>query len=427
MVPNSANSSNAVVQDVHLLFATDDQLRDDLAYVCSLLDSPERKPSPPSSSITRTSKSPEESKPTLSHQDRRKREILELRRQVDILKNQLLDAKQQATGKPDMSAWERAARDQMYAKSKSISENEQLRAQVEENATFIEDMTRVLRKRPRLSLDVHSEEWKAYKLAAQTSLRTAAIHAIADRQYQQLQTAFIQAGVYDCPQDVIRYEPVPLPDGSLIFERVYHVTLAAPFRLVGKAVWKVFNGHQPMPLPSGAEEFLERIDPHTVYRAYQNVGKTSSAHANMIYKNYAEANREVIVWRSVMDDALMPHMVDGEVVDTWGWFVVVPTADPAVCRATYLLQVVPIPLYKDRQATYAEYLHANKLVAEKYAFKHPPDVPGTFPGGAVNDKVDYPISFAKRCFIERDKQLELNLKSTINNTDQVVNPTELNR
>ncbi|CAK4697879.1 unnamed protein product [Aphanomyces euteiches] len=152
MVPNSANSSNAVVQDVHLLFATDDQLRDDLAYVCSLLDSPERKPSPPSSSITRTSKSPEESKPTLSHQDRRKREILELRRQVDILKNQLLDAKQQATGKPDMSAWERAARDQMYAKSKSISENEQLRAQVEENATFIEDMTRVLRKRPRLSV-----------------------------------------------------------------------------------------------------------------------------------------------------------------------------------------------------------------------------------------------------------------------------------
>ncbi|KAH9105222.1 hypothetical protein AeMF1_018898 [Aphanomyces euteiches] len=381
MVPNSANSSNAVVQDVHLLFATDDQLRDDLAYVCSLLDSPERKPSPPSSSITRTSKSPEESKPTLSHQDRRKREILELRRQVDILKNQLLDAKQQATGKPDMSAWERAARDQMYAKSKSISENEQLRAQ----------------------LDVHSEEWKAYKLAAQTSLRTAAIHAIADRQYQQLQTAFIQAGVYDCPQDVIRYEPVPLPDGSLIFERVYHVTLAAPFRLIGKAVWKVFNGHQPMPLPSGAEEFLERIDPHTVYRAYQNVGKTSSAHANMIYKNYAEANREVIVWRSVMDDALMPHMVDGEVVDTWGWFVVVPTADPAVCRATYLLQVVPIPLYKDRQATYAEYLHANKLVAEKYAFKHPPDVPGTFPGGAVNDKVDYPI-FVCQAMLHRARQ-----------------------
>ncbi|CAK4081816.1 unnamed protein product [Aphanomyces euteiches] len=215
MVPNSANSSNAVVQDVHLLFATDDQLRDDLAYVCSLLDSPERKPSPPSSSITRTSKSPEESKPTLSHQDRRKREILELRRQVDILKNQLLDAKQQATGKPDMSAWERAARDQMYAKSKSISENEQLRAQVEENATFIEDMTRVLRKRPRLSLDVHSEEWKAYKLAAQTSLRTAAIHAIADRQYQQLQTAFIQAGVYDCPQDASDTSQFHYPMGVL--------------------------------------------------------------------------------------------------------------------------------------------------------------------------------------------------------------------
>ncbi|CAK5136007.1 unnamed protein product, partial [Aphanomyces euteiches] len=83
--------------------------------------------------------------------DRRKRQILQLRRQVDTLKDTLLQAQQIVTGKPDMSTWERAAREQLLAYSKSLSENEKLRAHVEENATFIEEMVSTFRKKPRLS------------------------------------------------------------------------------------------------------------------------------------------------------------------------------------------------------------------------------------------------------------------------------------
>ncbi|CAK4344052.1 unnamed protein product [Aphanomyces euteiches] len=246
-----------VVQDVHFLFATDDKLREDLAYA--------------------------------------------------------------VTATPDMSLWERAARDQLYAKSKALCENEQLRAHVEENATFIEEMTRALQKRPRLSLNSHSEDWKAYKLAAQASLRTAAIHAIADRQYALLDTVFIKSGLFENSEEVIREELMNQTSGSVLFERVYHVPLAAPFRLIGAAVWGVFNGEHPMTLPEGAEESLEIIDPYTVYRAYRNVDKTAAAYANMIYKYYVEADREVCVWRSVLKDELMPHMTQGTVHDQWGW------------------------------------------------------------------------------------------------------------
>ncbi|KAH9109694.1 hypothetical protein AeMF1_015283 [Aphanomyces euteiches] len=148
-----AQRTDDVVQDLHLLFATDDQLHKDLAYICSLLDSPER-------SMKSKRERPKTTSQEFAHMDRRTRQLLQLRRQVDILKDSLLQAQLLATGKPDMSNWERAAREQMLAYTKSLSDNEKLRAHVEENATFIEEMVSTLRKKPRLSLDVDSEEWR---------------------------------------------------------------------------------------------------------------------------------------------------------------------------------------------------------------------------------------------------------------------------
>ncbi|CAK4460949.1 unnamed protein product, partial [Aphanomyces euteiches] len=402
-----------LMDDLRFLFAADDELNRDLSYVCDLLNPPERSPvSEDGKTKTVTGK-----RPVQTQYKRQQLEILELRRQVDLLKEKLLQAKRFATVKPDMSLWERAARDQIYAKSKSFQENEHLQASVEESTTFIEDMTRLLRKKPRLSFDVHSEEWRTYKLAAQASLRTAAIHAIADYQYNQLQTAFIKAGVHQCPDQVIQFAPKLLSDGQIIYERVYHVPLAAPYRLIGAATWKVFNGEYPIRLPDGAEETLEVLDPFTVYRAFQNVHESSSAHVNMIYKYYVECNREVIVWRSVLEDALVPRMAQGTVTNKWGWLVVEPTADAESCRVTFLLQVVPAPLQNDQKATLADYLTAAKVMAEKYAFGQPPEIPGTFPGGAVNETIEAALTFARRTFVEHDKELEWSLKCAI---DQVV-------
>ncbi|CAK4685878.1 unnamed protein product [Aphanomyces euteiches] len=366
-----------LMDDLRFLFAADDELNRDLSYVCDLLNPPERRPvSEDGKTKTVTGK-----RPVQTQYKRQQLEILELRRQVDLLKEKLLQAKRFATVKPDMSLWERAARDQIYAKSKSFQENEHLKASVEENTTFIEDMTRLLRKKPRLSFDVHSEEWRTYKLAAQASLRTAAIHAIADYQYNQLQTAFIKAGVHQCPDQVIQFAP-----NSSRMDKSFMNT-------------------------------LEVLDPFTVYRAFQNVHENSSAHVNMIYKYYVECNREVIVWRSVLEDALVPRMAQGTVTNKWGWLIVEPTADAESCRVTFLLQVVPAPLKNDQKATLADYLTAAKVMAEKYAFGQPPEIPGTFPGGAVNETIEAALTFARRTFVEHDKELEWSLKCAI---DQVV-------
>ncbi|CAK4128260.1 unnamed protein product [Aphanomyces euteiches] len=315
----------AFVQDVHLLIATDEQLHQDLLYVSELLASPRDS----SKSTASQKKLIKASKPCMSLIDRRKIEIQELRRQVDILKVRLLDAQQTATGKPNMGVWERAARDQIYAYSKSLNENELLRADIQRNAAFIEEIA------------------------------------------------------------------------------------AAPFRLIGAAVWKVFNGGYSMPIPEGTEETLEIVDAYTVYQTFKNTGNNVVVHANVIYKYYVEMDREVVVWRSVLEDELMPHMKEGSVQNKWGWLVVAPTKDATSCRLTYLHQVSP--LNQNKQLGYAGLVKVKKVLKEKYGFIQPPEIPGTFPGGAVNEEVVLPIQFASRAFVERDKALEWTLKRVIDN------------
>ncbi|KAH9122935.1 hypothetical protein AeMF1_005962 [Aphanomyces euteiches] len=387
----------------------EDQLQNDLDYVRNILDSPRDA----SKSTHGQSLWTVISRPSLSHADKRKEEIAELRRQVDILKAKLLEAQQNATGKPNMSLWERAARNQIYAYSIAIQENQRLQANVSENAIFIEELESTLRKRPRLLLDVHAEEWKAYKLSAQASLRVVAIHAIADRHYSQLEAAFIRAGVFQCSDEIIRDEHILQSDGWRMPERVYNVTLATPFRLIGAAVWRVLSGEHSIPLPEGAEETLEKIDPFTVYQIFRNTNETNAAYINLIYKYYVEVDREVIVWRSVLEDELVPQMKKGHAHNKWGWVVIVPTNDPTTCRITYLQQITPVKLHKTW--TQAERAERKRIFVEKYGIIQPPEIPGTFPGGAVKHDIEIPIPFTGRTFIERDKAVDWAIKGVIDN------------
>ncbi|KAH9154081.1 hypothetical protein AeRB84_003779 [Aphanomyces euteiches] len=147
-----------VLQDLHFLFATDDKLQEDLAYLCDLIA-----PTPPSDG-------PPSVKPRTTQYKRQRAEILELRRQ------------RKNVTYPCGNEW-------LATKNLSRSTNTQLRSDIEQNASFIDQTVRTLSKKPRLELDVSSQEWKTYTLVVQASLRTDAIHAIADRQYSFLQTA----------------------------------------------------------------------------------------------------------------------------------------------------------------------------------------------------------------------------------------------
>ncbi|CAK4712033.1 unnamed protein product [Aphanomyces euteiches] len=86
--------------------------------------------------------------------------------------------------------------------------------------------------------------------------------------------------------------------------------------------------------------------------------------------------------------------------------VVAPTANLATCRVTFLHQVIPT-----HKTSFGEHVKAKNVLMKKYAFIQPPDIPGTFPGGAVNEEMEIPT------FLDRDKEMEWTLKRVI---DQVV-------
>ncbi|RHY16999.1 hypothetical protein DYB25_003770 [Aphanomyces astaci] len=421
-----------IATDLPFLIAKDDQLRGELAFVCDLL-SPDI-PDTTSEAATEgggttTADDSDTSAPTTAqtkpttkrkvssappgarnqYQFRQKQEIQLLQTQVEKLQDQLASALASAAQKPDLPKWERAARVELQAKLRSLGENEQLKADIAVQATFIGEMEKYFRKKPRLTMDtdVQSDEWQSYKLAAQASLRSAAIHAIADRQYRRLDTAFINAGLIDVTTNLFRYKPIRQPNHKVLVELVNHVTLAAPFHAVGLAAWHTF--HLPH-LSTTSSTSIEVVDPNTMYEQCTETKHGVICHSNTICKLYTEPNkRDVIVWRTVLEDDLAPHMLQGAVDDQWGWIVLSPLANPNHCRLTLLLQVLAhasdeAPPQFKLDATVDSITTGLELVSCSAT-------PGSFPG--ERQEVTEGLPPALLTFMERGRRVELRLRRAI--------------
>ncbi|KAG9407485.1 hypothetical protein AC1031_002202 [Aphanomyces cochlioides] len=160
------------------------------------------------------------------------------------------------------------------------------------------------------------------KLAAQASLREAAIHAIADRQYHRMQSAMVKAG--------------------------------------------------PVDLPLHAVQDDAHIDSYTVYSTCMQERNGMAWHSS---KYYIEPDGEVIVSRTVLEDAALPHMTKGAIEDRCMWLVVkaLPN-EPDRCRFT-LLQHLVWP--KDEIGTQEMDVVADALARlKKIPFQFFPTCPG---------------------------------------------------
>ncbi|ETV78540.1 hypothetical protein H257_08051 [Aphanomyces astaci] len=167
---------------------------------------------------------------------------------------------------------------------------------------------------------------------------------------------------------------MPQADNSVLLEYVYHITLAAPYDRIN-AVWNVFK-HGP-PLPDGATQAFRRTRANLV----SGNPHEDTAHANIVWKYIQEPpHRQVVVWRAVVDDALVTHMANGAVHDEWGWAVVAPLDDASTCRLTLLLQVVADPVQAESRGSPDALVDETMSQVETFSFVRPPTAPGTFPG-----------------------------------------------
>ncbi|CAK4682315.1 unnamed protein product [Aphanomyces euteiches] len=341
-----------------LLLATDKGLHDEMNTVCDILqgDSPDEASdtASPSKAQHGFHSTTPPATPTLRPTKPRKRphfdvrqrqEMILLRREVDILRKHLSGSQTKVKRPLEMTKWEKAAKSECMEKNRSIQENEQLKEAVHQQATLIQQMEKLCNKKMRLTDD--AEAWQNYRLAAHESLRVAAIHAIADRQYRRMQNAFIQAGVFGCTKDLFRARVTQQDSKYVVMELANHVTLRAPFRVVSSAAWRIIGGPDAYMMTQGSIETTDFVDRHTVYsRAMLNQPDGTAVHSNIIRKRYIiEEDREVIVSRSVLEDELVPHMSKGAVDNKCLWFEVepLPSHPTTHCSLTCVVQMTIDP------------------------------------------------------------------------------------
>ncbi|CAK4927596.1 unnamed protein product [Aphanomyces euteiches] len=400
MAENTAASWN-VLSDLQFLLQTDDDRDDEILHMHELpLDS--------TTLVDGVCSSPPEKKRRVRDYHHRG-ELAQLRKQVEDLKSTLREAKTK-TGVLDTSIWQKAARRERVEKMRSIQENVDLRAAVDERAAYIDQMKRTLSRKPRWSTmpEASVEEWQSFKLAAQQSRRTSAIHAIADRQYRRQPNAFIQAGIYDRSEDLFRAAAVTLPSRQVLLQVINHVNLSAPASIIALACWRAFRrDYPPIPIPENACETIERIDEHTIYERFSHTRGGVTGHSNNIRKYYAEDGRYVTVWRTVLEDALVPEMAQGAVENSWGWMVVTPhPRERSKSRMTCLVQTPVDPrTFAGPTNTTASpnRFEVQSIEAIKFA------ITTTFPFDA-----DFTCPPAMRTFVERGQLFERAIKSSLN-------------
>ncbi|EQC27233.1 hypothetical protein SDRG_14950 [Saprolegnia diclina VS20] len=335
----------AMMHGLEFLIATDAELHTELSAMCDLLDTLHGSDSS-SSSATATSPiveaalddfaapAPTKRKAETNlvraknkFQFKQRQEILQLRTDVTALQARLRELKAKGDAAlPPTTMWSTIAKQELLTKTEALQENAHLRSEVDRQVTFVDAMLTLLRKRPMLQTDVHNShmaDWKQYKLAAAQHLRLAAIHAIADREYSRQQTAYLNAGLYPVSgvQDY-RAEAVTEPNGSVTAKFIVRDTYDAPMDLVAEAFWDVFTGDKVVPVAVGATYTIERIDNDTVYQKYHAAVGGIPIHLNVIAKMIREPSRRLIVWRSVLEDALQPHLSVGVTGVQWGWTTV---------------------------------------------------------------------------------------------------------
>ncbi|KAH9118659.1 hypothetical protein LEN26_011991 [Aphanomyces euteiches] len=331
---------------LRLLLATDDQLKDGLAQVCSMLgdDSDESRDASVSGRELETIVvANTESDIKTTFEVRQREELQRLRVEVDTLKDNLRSLE---TASPSceekMPFWKRMAHDEKLEKNKALHENEALRGAVDQQATFIDQMKKVLLKKPRLMHhhDVHSAEWQSYRLAATKSLRQAAIHAIADRQLRRLNHVCLRAGLFDRTDDFTKAELRLEENGSVLYQLATQVNVPTSCETITATIWGVMGGSQAKYLPLGVTEALELIDESTVYSRIADIRDPAKT--------------------TVLDDALVPQMSTDGVENKSVWNQVAPLDDSS-CRITLLIQIGLNEILNDPTAVQCAVDMANRI------------------------------------------------------------------
>ncbi|KDO23307.1 hypothetical protein SPRG_11621 [Saprolegnia parasitica CBS 223.65] len=287
-----------------------------------------------SSSSSETETAPKKKQPSKQvlavqrHRQKQRNELNYLKSKVEELQLNL-QSMTQAKALQDIlhppSKWEKLAKNERRREQEALLENTRLKEALEEQVQFAECLVNIVQKKPRLAIN-HADatdQWKLLKLVADPVTRDAAYHAIVDREYAKLNSAFIEAGLMETSWEGRRHVPI-VHDGCLEVQTIIRCKFPVLFNVVADAVWEVARGAAEVMALQGVYKMMLELDASMTYVTGKRESPVGNIQRRVIAKRYFETNptRCVIVHRSIYDDELYPLLPDYAIANEIAWMSV---------------------------------------------------------------------------------------------------------
>ncbi|KAF0715811.1 Aste57867_3180 [Aphanomyces stellatus] len=290
-------------------------------------------------------------------------ELLSLHEDRAELERQLMELESRRKGRlQTLSAsalkWRHLARTQLQLKLKVLRENERLRASIAEQSSLQQKLEDVVLKKPRLMMmKMEDDEWRVFKLSANGEKRLVAIHAIADRQLEIIDSEMLLLNLVDTTEDIwdVRAGPSSTTAGAIVGEGIRCTLLHGSLAAVLDATWKALvRGHAQSKSSSVLGVFKSyTIDDDTVYvrKTYHSSDGSFKVNSSVIMKKQvADDGRAFrIVFRTVLDDVAHPSEGDSYVNDEYGW-IHVEDVDARAQYKSYIRTNIMLPKHGDKLA-----------------------------------------------------------------------------
>ncbi|OQR82610.1 hypothetical protein ACHHYP_15696 [Achlya hypogyna] len=228
--------------------------------------------------------------------------------------------------------WKSLAQSERMRQQEALHENERLKLAVQEQVQFAESLAGLIRKKPRLCVypTDPADQWKELRLVADPAARHAAFHAIADREYRMLTSAFIEAGLIDTAELPPCHEPRLHNDNTLEIQSKnavfipLRVEIDMELKVLTETLWDVLRGAMNVGEVRGTRVLLAHVDNCVSYTMTTRPFRCGTSQRRLIYKRYMESNprRFVVVGRSIEDDEVHPIHQDVDVAKELMWITI---------------------------------------------------------------------------------------------------------
>ncbi|ETV93931.1 hypothetical protein, variant [Aphanomyces invadans] len=244
--------------------------------------------------------------------------------------------------------WEKIARNQLQLKLKAIRENHDLRTALADQSKLQQALEDVLLKKPRVMLmKVEDDQWRLLKLGANGEKRLAAIHAIAERQMELMESDMLSLGLVDTNDDllIVRHNDV-----AMFSEGIRATAVAGSLAAVGVAAWRTLAIVLGKSCAVG-HSCSYAIDSNTLYTRtiFRRPEGRATVSTSVIMKRFVlnDGTTVRVVFRTIFDDEAMPILGKTYAVDQYGWIHMEEHADGSVLYKSFVKSHFVLPNPED--------------------------------------------------------------------------------